>query len=177
MSSEVLNALAACMSALAALAALAVAWISVRESRRNAEDLKRQSAHAMDLTLQSRLDPMYPELRRALGHVEDGVPRAIRNILIPFFVLYSDAYAAHRDALLDERDWVGLSQEMAYWAQKPVARRAWSAFRDQTWTEGFADHVDQVLAGPPAYPDLREARESRPEIPWPDTPGDRAARL
>jgi hypothetical protein len=156
------------MSAIAASAALAVAWLSLCESRRAAERDRRQAAHAMDAALQARLDPMYEGLRDVCGHLEDGVPHQIRHILIPFFVLFSDAFAAHRDGLLDERDWVGFSRELAYWAQKPPARRAWQAFRQQTWTDGFADHVDAVLAGPPAYPELREYEGKAPAIVWPE---------
>lgn len=159
------------MSAVAAIAAFAVALMSLRESRRIAEVANRRSAHAMDLTLQSRLDPLYPDLRRVLGHVEDGVPKQIRDTLIPFFVLYSDAFAAHRDGLLDSRDWDGFGQELAYWAQKPHARRAWKAFRQQTWTDGFADHVDATLSGPPAYPLLVEFEVDSPVVDWPpDSP-------
>lgn len=166
MTSEELSTISAGMSAIAAIAALIIAWMSLRESRRHAKVLHRTSAHAIDLTLQSRLDPMYPELRRALGQVEDGVPAEIRNILVPFFVLYSDSFTAWRDGLLDDDDWLGLDKELTYWAQKPNARRAWSAFRNQTWTPGFAEHVDRALEGPPAYPKLEELSESNPEIVW-----------
>lgn len=168
MSSEALNALAAAMSAVAALAALAIGILSLVESRRTAEATRRQSAHALDVSLQARLDPLYPGLRAVLGHLEDGVPKEIRSVLITFFVLYSDAFAAHRDGLLDERDWVGFERELAYWAQKPVARRAWLAFRQQTWTDGFAEHIDSVLEGPPAYPNLRETCLNPPAIAWPE---------
>lgn len=165
MSSEALNALAASMSAVAALAALIVAGLSLRQSSRAAEASRRSNARAMDDSLQSRLDPMYPELRRILGHLDDGVPREIRHVLIPFFVLYSDAYGAHRDELLNERDWEGIAHEMAYWAQKPTARRAWALFRQQTWTEGFVEHVDAVLAGAPVYPTLEDGAVA-PEVSW-----------
>lgn len=154
MSGDEMNVFASAMSAVAAVAALGIAWMSLKESRRNAEAHRKQSAHVMDASLQSRLDPMYADLRKVLGDVDDGVPQHVRNVLIPFFVLFSDAYAAQRDGLLDERDWIGLKDELAYWAQKPVAREAWSAFRRQTWTEGFKEYVDAVLAGPAAYPDL-----------------------
>lgn len=167
MSSEAITAIAVTMSAVAAIAALAVAWISVRESRRASEAAKRQTARTMDHALQSRLEPLYPDLRKVLGHLEDGVPHDIRNVLIPFFVLFSDAFGAHRDGLLDERDWNGFSLELAYWTQKPTARRAWEAFRQQTWTEGFVNHVDSIMEGPPAYPDLLEVGVVPPEITWP----------
>ncbi len=106
---------------------------------------------------------MYAGLREVLGHLEDGVPHEVRHVLIPFFVLYSDAFGAHRDGLFDERDWKGLAQELAYWSQKPTARKAWQAFRQQSWTDGFVSYVDSVLAGPPAYPDLVEV-EHAPSI-------------
>lgn len=161
-----LNAAAAAMSAVAAVAALIVAWLTLRQSHRAAEFSRKQIARSLDDSFQARLDPMYAGLRLSLGHIEDGVPRHIRHILIPFFVLFSDAFGAHRDGLLDDRDWAGLSQELAYWSQKPVARRAWESFRRQTWTEGFKEHVDSVLAGPPAYPDLEELEATGPELLW-----------
>ena len=165
MNGDQANVLATAMSAIAALAALAVAVIGVRDSRRHADRERRRAAHEMDAGLQARLEPLYPGIRDVCGHLEDGVPYEIRNVLIPFFVLYSDAYAAHRDGLLDDRDWHGFRCELAFWAQKPTSRRAWAAFRQQTWTEGFADHVDEVSAGPPAYPDLQEVVDSPPKIP------------
>jgi hypothetical protein len=155
------------MSAVAALAALFVAWMSLRESRRALLISQRERAHAMDSSLQARLDPMYPGLRKVLGHLDDGVPREIRHILIPFFVLYSDAFAAHRHGLLGDADWEGFGRELAYWAQKPIARRAWKSFRLQTWTEGFVAHVDAVLEGPPAYPGVQEMASEPTEITWP----------
>ena len=166
LSSDALNAIAAAMSAIAALAALIVAGLSLRQSRQAAETSRRLSARALDDSLQRRLDPMYPELRRILGHLEDGVPREIRHVLIPFFVLYSDSYAAYRDELLNPGDWEGIAQEMAYWAQKPIAKRAWQAFRQQTWTHGFVDHVDAVLAGEPVYAELNIDAENQ-GILWP----------
>jgi hypothetical protein len=172
MSNDVLIATATTMSAIAAIAALSVAWMSLRESRRASDAAKRQSAHAMDLTLQSRLDPMYPDLRKVLGHLEDGVPHDIRHVLIPFFVLFSDAFAAHRGGLLDERDWKGFSLELIYWSQKPTAARAWRAFRQQIWTEGFVEYVDSVIDGPLPYPDLVELDLIAPEITWPTDQGD-----
>lgn len=169
MSGDQLNALAASMSAIAALAALAVAGLSLRDSRRFMELQKRERANAMDALFQARLDPMYPDLRRILGRLDDGVPEPIRNVLVPFFVLYSDAYGAYRDGLLDDRDWRGFERELAFWAQKPHARRAWEAFSRQTWTEGFAEHMTAVLDGPSAYPNLEESSFCAPEVAWPDT--------
>lgn len=169
MDNDALNAIAALMSALAAFAALAVALMSHHQSKKASEVAQRISANAMDLTLQTRLDPMYPDLRRVLGHLDDGVPQEIRNVLIPFFVLYSDAFAAHRDGLLDERDWTGFRLELTYWSQKPTARRAWSHFRKQTWTEGFVEHVDSTINGPKAYPSLDE-KIVKPVVEWPDPP-------
>lgn len=172
MSTDVLSVIAAAMSAVAAIAALAIGQISLRESRRTAETQARQSAHAMDTALQNRLDPMYPGLRQTLGDLDDGVPAEIRQVLIPFFVLFSDAFAAHRDHLLDERDWTGFERELAYWAQKPLSRRAWAAFRRQTWTEGFSDHIDAVLAGPSAYPDLHDGEGISSGAAWPEPDND-----
>jgi len=169
-SADALNAFAATMSAVATCAALGIGWISHRESKRSAEAARRKCANDLDAALQLRLDPMYPGLRSVLGHVEDGVPQEIRNVLIPLFVLYSDAFAAHRDGLLDHRDWVGFERELAYWVQKPVARRAWRAFRRQTWTDGFAEHIESVHSGEPAYPELRETQQGPPSIHWPDDP-------
>lgn len=167
MSIEAMSVLASGMSAVAALAALAVGWLSLVQSRQASAAVNRQSAHAMDSTLQARLDPLYPGLRAVLGQLDDGVPPEIRAVLVPFFVLYSDAFAAHRDGLLDDRDWLN-GTEFAYWAQKPVARRAWSAFREQTWTAGFREHVDGTLQGPPAYPNLTQHTSTSPEFEWPE---------
>lgn len=163
------NIVAAAMSAVAAVAALVVAWMSFRQSQQTAELARKQIARSLDDSFQARLDPMYPGLRRSLGHVEDGVPKEIRNILIPFFVLFSDAFGSHRDGLLDARDWSALSQELSYWSQKPPARRAWEAFRQQGWTEGFREYVDSIMAGAPAYPELQELADASPEIHWPAT--------
>lgn len=162
-----INIVAATMSAIAAVAALVVAWMTLKQSQDAADFNRKQIARSLDDAFQSRLDPMYPGLRRCLGHVEDGVPKEIRNILIPFFVLFSDAFGSHRDGLLDDRDWSALSQELAYWSQKPPARRAWEAFRQQTWTEGFKEYMDAIMAGTAAYPDLQELADASPEIHWP----------
>jgi hypothetical protein len=173
MSPEALTAIAAGMSAISAIAALMIGWMTLRESREAAEARRRHSAHLFDAALQSRLDPLYPGLRKVLGHLDDGVPHEIRQVLIPFFVLYSNAYAAHRDGLLDDRDWTGFERELAYWAQKPTARRAWAAFSQQTWTQGFAEHMQKVLSGPAAYPDLKENSVNPPEVQWSEeTPSD-----
>lgn len=166
MSNEVLSLITALMSAIAAFAALGVAALSLRQSNNVAVAARKQTARAIDDSLQSRLDPMYPGLRRVLGHLEDGVPQEIRNVLIPFFVLFSDAFGAHRDGLVDDRDFAGFAQELSYWSQKPAARKAWMAFRQQSWTEGFADYVDTVLAGALAYPDLKEVSDVEPEASW-----------
>lgn len=167
MSSEALSTLAAAMSAIAAVAALALAWLGLRQARSAAHVAQKVLAREMDDSLQNRLDPLYPELRRILGHMEDGVPMEIRHTMIPFFVLFSDAFGAHRDGLLDDRDWVGLERELSYWTQKPHARRAWAAFRNQTWTEGFVEFVDAVVEGPPAYPNVRETTVTS-GIDWPE---------
>ena len=156
MTGDYLNVLSTALAAVAALEALVVAVLSLRQSKRQLEAERLRTARAIDDSLQSRLDPMYPELRRTLGHMQDGVPHEIRQVLVPFFVLYSDAFGAHRDGLVDTRDWDGFAQELAYWAQKPISRRAWSQFRKQTWTDGFVAFVDDILAGPPAYPDVTE---------------------
>lgn len=169
MNPELLNLASTTAAAVSALAALAISVMALRHTKQTAQEHRRQSAHALDGAMQARLDPMYPDLREVLGHLEDGVPLEIRNVLIPFFVLYSDAFAAYRDGLFDPRDWQGFERELAFWAQKPVARRAWRAFRKQTWTEGFADHVDSVMAGPPAYPSLADARTSEPTVLWPES--------
>ncbi|GAA2098284.1 hypothetical protein GCM10009726_07150 [Nocardioides furvisabuli] len=127
---------------------------------------ERERAVAMDAAFQARLDPLYPDLRRVLGRVDDGVPEPIRHVLLPFFVLYSDCFAAHRDGLLNARDWRGLERELAFWAQKPVARRAWAAFSQQEWTEGFANHMHEVLTGDAAYPNLADDTFRPPEVIW-----------
>lgn len=168
MSGEMLNVVAASMSAVAALAALGVAGLSLRDSRRAMAMHERERAVAMDAAFQARLDPLYPDLRRVLGRLDDGVPEPIRHVLLPFFVLYSDCFAAHRDGLINDRDWRGLERELAFWAQKPTARRAWAAFSKQEWTEGFADHVGAVLTGEAAYPNLSDDAFRPEEVLWPE---------
>lgn len=170
MNADELNAVAAAASAVAAVSALVVALVSMRASQRLAAEVRRRDAHSLDSQVQARLEPLYPGLRAVLGHLEDGVPKEIRSVLIPFFVLYSDAFAAHRDGLLNDRDWRGLQCELAYWAQKPIARRAWAAFQQQEWSDGFADHIAAVHCGPPAYPHLQEVPGGHPSIHWPEAP-------
>jgi hypothetical protein len=165
---EVLNTISAAMAALSAFALCAITMLAVRETRRAEINRRKETARALDEKFQTRLDPLYEGLRSVLGHLEDGVPKPIRSVMIPFFVLYSDAYAAHRDGLLDEHDWRGFDRELLFWAQKPVAKRAWRAFRQQEWTEGFADYVDRNIEGPPAYPNLTEVGEFAPDIEWPE---------
>lgn len=165
MSVEGLLVVATVASAVAAVASLAVTWLGLRESRRAAEEHRRRSRHDKDAELQDRLSPLYPGMRRVLGSLDDGVPLEIREALVPFFVLYSDAFAAHRDGLLDDRDWHGFSTELLNWAQKPNARRAWAAFRQQEWTEGFIEYLDDALDGPPAYPRL-QCNSHPPEVHW-----------
>ena len=168
MSVESWNAVAAIASAVAAAAALAIGCVSLRQSRDAALENRRRSAHVMDSALQARLDPLYPGLRDVLGHLEDGVPFEIRQVLIPFYVLFSDAYAAHRDGLLSDRDWESMRSELAYWAQKPPSVRAWQAFRQQQWTDGFVEFIDAIHVGPRAYPDLVEHGSGQPSIVWGD---------
>jgi hypothetical protein len=168
LSDNTLSALAAALSAITALVAVAIGWISLRETRR-AEDLRRSLAsHERDASLSARLDALYPDLRRILGHPNDGVPQEIRSPLISFFVLYADAYVAQRDGVLDNRDWASIGEELAYWAQRPTARRAWQAFKVQTWATGFVEYIDSVLAGPVVYPEISND-DTAPEVNWPET--------
>lgn len=78
------------------------------------------------------------------------------------------AFAAHRDGLLDERGWLGFERELAYRTPEPSARRAWQAFRQQAWTDGFVDHTDSVHDGAPACPNLQEVCAAEPTVRWPD---------
>lgn len=172
MSSEALLVVSAIASALAAVASFAVTWMGLREGRRVAEEHRRRARHDKDGELQERLSPLYPGIRKVLGDLDDGIPSEIREVLIPFFVLFSDAYAAHREGLLDHKDWHGLSTELLYWAQKSHARRAWQALRLQEWTEGFVDYVDSSIDGPAAYPRLVEFDARPPAVEWPLEPVD-----
>jgi hypothetical protein len=167
-STNSLLALATVLSALSALIAVGIGWISLRETRR-AEALRRGLAsHEQDASFSARLDVLYPDLRRILGHPNDGVPQQIRGPLISFFVLYADAYAARRDGLLDDRDWASIGEELAYWAQRPTARRAWRAFKQQSWATGFTDYIDAMLDGPVVYPEICDDQHI-PEVDWPET--------
>lgn len=176
MTAEWLNVIAAVSAAIAAFFAWWIALMSLRDSRRLAHEARRRDAQALEASLQARLDPLYPGLRAVLGTVDDGVPIPIRSVLIPLFVLYADAYAAHRDGILSDAEWKGFGLELANWAQREPARRAWAIFRKQEWTDGFVEHVDGVLDGPPAYPRMGEVPLTEPEIVWPavelgDPPG------
>lgn len=168
LTSATTSAIAAGMSTVAALAALGISVMNLKEIKRGVEMQKLKSARELDERLQVRLDPLYPGLRRVLGHIEDGVPKEIRQTLIDFFVLYSDCFAAARDKLLNEGDWRGFELELRYWAQKPVAQRAWKAFRKQEWTDGFVEYIDEILIGPPAYPRLVTLKDVIPIIDWPE---------
>ena len=166
--SDVLVATAAAMSAVAAIASLVVAIMNTHQVRRGIEMQRLRSARELDDRLQSRLDPLYPGLRSVLGHIEDGVPKEIRQTLIDFFVLYSDAFAAARDDLLSESDWKGFERELRFWAQKPISQRAWKAFRMQEWTDGFIAYIDGVMVGELAYPNLVEIATELPHFDWPE---------
>lgn len=166
MSSQGLSLLAAIFSAIATVAAMVVAIVSLRDSRIHARRAALLDEQHLEAALQARLDPLYPGLRGVLGTVDDGVPREVRDVLIPFFVLYADAFAAHRDGLLSKSAWAGLGTELANWAQKERGRRAWQIFRKQEWTEGFVDYVDEVMAGPRAYPGMDGVSEMPPTVPW-----------
>lgn len=170
MNPDWINVFAAACSALAAFFAWWIALVSLRDSRVLAEEARRRDAQALEASLQARLDPLYPGLRAVLGSTDDGVPLEIRSVLIPFFVLYADAFAAHRDGILSDAEWGGLGVEFVHWAQRPVARRAWEAFRRQEWTDGFGAHVDDVLSGPAAYRGMEGLPFSPPSIPWPEQP-------
>lgn len=169
MTPETLNVIAASAAAAAAFFAWWVAVLGLRESRRSSLESARREAHAVEAQLQARLDPLYPGLRAVLGTVDDGVPVTVRSVLIPFFVLYADAYAAYRDGILPEAAWRGFGLELANWAQRDPARRAWAVFRNQEWTDGFVDHVDAVMQGPPAYPRMTGTRLNPPTVPWDDS--------
>jgi hypothetical protein len=167
MDAEVWNAIAAIAAAVAACFAAWVAHVSLAEARRNAQEAARREAISVEAQLQSRLDPLYDGLRAVLGTIDDGVPLEVRRVLIPFFVLYADAFAAYRDGVLPDDAWNGFGTELANWAQREPARRAWQVFRRQEWTDGFVEHVDGVLAGAPAYPRMSDISLIEPTVRWP----------
>lgn len=162
MSPDQLAAFSTAAAAVSGVAALAVTYMSYRMSTEAEAARKVHSAHELDAAFTSRLEALYPGMRAALGSVEDGIPDELREVVVPFFILYSDAWKAHNDGLLADGDWEGLGAELRYWAQKPVAREAWSRLRLQTWAQGFGAHVDDVMNGARAYPDLTEAGVSAP---------------
>lgn len=172
MSDTALNVLATVLSALAALIAVLIGGMSLRETRRS-EALRRSlSSHEQDAAFSARLDNLYPDLRRILGSPNDGVPTEIRGPLISLFVLFADAYVARRDGVLDDRDWASIGQELGYWGQRPTARRAWQAFKAQSWADGFVEYIDSVLDGPVIYPFIC-ADEVNPDVNWPESGSDR----
>lgn len=166
MNPDWINVIAAAAAAAAAFFSWWVAVLGLKESKRLAEESARREAHAVEAQLQARLDPLYPGLRAVLGTIDDGVPVTIRSVLIPFFVLYADAFAAWRDGILPEAEWRGFGLELANWAQREPARRAWQVFRNQEWTDGFVEHVDAVLEGPPAYPRMHGVTVVPPTEVW-----------
>jgi GNAT superfamily N-acetyltransferase len=166
MSAEQINALATALSALAALVAVLLAGLTVREMGRIEDRADLRDANDRDDKFQGRLDPMLPGLYQVLGKTSDEIPSAIRSVLMPFYVLYSDAFAAHRDNLLGSRDNTGLLDEFAFFAQRPAARSAWTEFRSYTWPEHFRDHVDRVMLAACPYGGLPV---DHPPVDWPVT--------
>jgi GNAT superfamily N-acetyltransferase len=163
MPGEWLDAAGSSLSAIAALCGVVVAGLSIREVRRIDSRAALRDANERDDALQARLDPMYEGLHTTVGRLGDGIPLPIRGVLVPFFVLYSDVFAADRDHLLGCKDNQPFLDEFAFWAQAPAGRSAWKELRAQTWPTGFVDHVDRVMLMPSPYP---EVTIEPPENDW-----------
>jgi GNAT superfamily N-acetyltransferase len=159
-----LNVISAALSALAALVAVLVGALSIREVRRIDLRAAIREVNERDDAMQARLDPLYPGLHSVLGRPEDQTPPGIRDVLLPFFVLFSDVFAADRDHLLGNVDNRAFLDEFAFWAQRPGCRSAWVALREQSWPTGFVTYVDNALLMPSPYPTIQLGR---PEIEWP----------
>lgn len=183
MSLEGLNAASTAFAAVAAIAAAFAAGLSVYEARRVDARARRREASQYDDALQTRLDAMMLDLRQVMGTPDDGVPEEIRETLMRFFVLYSDAFAADRDNLLGTSDNASMLDEFDFWAQQPAGRSAWEVFEAYSWPEGFKEHVEMTFLDTSPYTvdmkaatlpwkvDVREATATH----WNDSPKDSTA--
>lgn len=135
-----ITAIATCVAGLAAFASAFFNFLAARASTKLTE-------HRLGWEFENSLTQVTPELRRALGDVGDGVDPAIRDVMLPFLVLYSQVWAAHRNDLFPDANWQGLRPEFAYWIRKESARSAWAIMRRycDAWPDGFVEHVDEEL--------------------------------
>lgn len=143
MDAETWSAVAAGFAALTTLMAVGIAWSSER-SRRHSED------HALRREFQDDLyDKFYPQLVDTLG-VDDGLDATLRKTLVPFFTLYARVWSAQSCFLPDDHTWNGMKGDFEWWARHPIARLAWASMRQytDTWSVGFIEYVDSILAAP-----------------------------
>ncbi|MGM0385466.1 MAG: GNAT family N-acetyltransferase [Actinomycetota bacterium] len=172
------NAVSAGLSAIAAIFAVVIAGISVRELRRIDERATRREANQRDEALQMRLEALYPQLYSVFGVPLDRIPSRLRSAVVGFFGLYADAYTAHRDSLLPERDSLAFLEEFDWWVGSENGKTLWEQLRCQSWPVGFIEHVDSAAQRPRAYAGLANRAAEfglRAEVPgvveFHDNPG------
>jgi len=151
---DLVNAIAAGLSAIAAIFAVFVSAVSVRELRRIDQRARRREVSELDQALQARLEALYPELYKVFGVPMDGVPVEYRPTIVGFFGLYADAFTAQREGLLAERDAEQFLDEFDWWLASDNGMRFWAQLRSQSWPSGFVEHVDAVARRPRAYSQL-----------------------
>jgi hypothetical protein len=134
-------------TALAAFAALISAFFTYLAARANT----KLTHHNLGWAFEDTLTGITPKLRQTLGEVTDSVPPDIRDVMLPFLVLYSQVWVAHQQKLFPDANWQGMRPEFAYWMRKPAARSAWQIMRRyrDAWPEGFVAHVDLELTKDP----------------------------
>ncbi|MGB7963252.1 MAG: hypothetical protein WCF12_09900, partial [Propionicimonas sp.] len=125
MNTDALNALAAVLSAIAAIFAVVISALSIRELRRIDERARRREFNQRDEALQLRLEALYPHLYSVFGVPLDSIPTGFRPAIVSFFGLYADAFTAHRDGLLAERDAIQFLDEFDWWLGSENGRSLW----------------------------------------------------
>lgn len=162
MTTEQINAASTAFAAFAAFAAAVIGGLSIYQLRRMDRRARQREAVIYDDALQNRLDALIDDLRKVMGTPDDGIPRTLRETLMRFFVLYSDAFAADRDELLGSKDNAQMLDEFDFWAQQPAGRSAWEVFAAYSWPKGFREHVEQVFLEPSPY----QVHMSPASLPW-----------
>lgn len=169
MDADTVNATATGLSAVAAIFAVVVAGVSIWELRRIDGRAVRRETNERDDALQVRLEALYPDLYRVFGVPIDQIPTRLRPSVVSFFGLYADAFTAHRDGLLPEKDAQAFLEEFDWWLGSPNGSHLWTQLRSQSWPDGFIEHVDAVPSTARPYGELG----NRPsEFGWrADVPG------
>src|SRR5665811_92393 len=86
---------------LAAFAASVSAFFTYLAARANT----KLTRHNLGWEFEDTLTRITPDLRRTLGDVTDSVPPDIRDVMLPFLVLYSQVWVAHQHRLFPDANW------------------------------------------------------------------------